>query len=279
MNLTTFKIDAILARCFDVYRECADNEVLEASKQEYITELVDTPINEPVWQNLKKCKLIQVCQLWYNLIIYAPNVFNFNFSLKHTLYFWYFSRVLQPPNATTRLSWWTNTTIRNASNETKKQSSSHWCLLKICKLRCANHSTGKIGSIFIVIIGENMSRGNMKSKFNDISYIFQSCCWWMCSVSLALPRPRSRRKELHPRLAQLLGYEVEGIRTSIHQEMSWIRSWNWRNSSYVCKWQIKTCSNLVNFHKKVSHMYNLMTDIIQLQTNVLHITYMWKTNF
>jgi hypothetical protein len=53
------KIDAILARCFDVYRECADNEVLEASKQEYITELVDTPINEPVWQNLKKCKLIQ----------------------------------------------------------------------------------------------------------------------------------------------------------------------------------------------------------------------------
>merc|ERR1711953_174531 len=33
------KIDAILARCFDVYRECADNEVLEASKQEYITEL------------------------------------------------------------------------------------------------------------------------------------------------------------------------------------------------------------------------------------------------
>ena len=63
INLTTFKIDAILARCFDVYRECADNEVLEASKQEYITELVDTPINEPVWQNLKKCKLIQVWQL------------------------------------------------------------------------------------------------------------------------------------------------------------------------------------------------------------------------
>lgn len=109
--------------------------------------------------------------------------------------------------------------------------------------------------------------------------IQQSCCWWMCSVSLALPRPRSRRKELHPRLAQLLGYEVEGIRTSIHQEMSWIRSWNWRNSSYVCKWQIETCSNLVNFHKKVSHMYSLMTDIIQLQTNVLHISYMWKTNF
>ena len=72
MNLTTFKIDAILARCFDVYRECADNEVLEASKQEYITELVDTPINEPVWQNLKKCKLIQVWESRDNVIIYMP---------------------------------------------------------------------------------------------------------------------------------------------------------------------------------------------------------------
>jgi len=60
-SLTTLcdKIDAILARCFDVYQECADNEVIERSKEEYIMELVDTPIAEPAWQNLKKCKLIQ----------------------------------------------------------------------------------------------------------------------------------------------------------------------------------------------------------------------------
>jgi len=60
-SLTTLcdKIDAILARCFDVYQECADNEVIEKSKEEYIMELVDTPIAEPAWQSLMKCKIIQ----------------------------------------------------------------------------------------------------------------------------------------------------------------------------------------------------------------------------
>jgi len=53
------KIDAILARCFDVYKECAEARALETSKEEYIMELVDTPITEPVWQQLKKCPLIQ----------------------------------------------------------------------------------------------------------------------------------------------------------------------------------------------------------------------------
>lgn len=53
------KIDAILARCFDVYRDCAKEALIEVSKTEYITELVDTPIDDPVWQQLKKCKLIQ----------------------------------------------------------------------------------------------------------------------------------------------------------------------------------------------------------------------------
>jgi len=53
------KIDAILARCFDVYKDCADKDALAASKEEYIMELVDTPITEPVWQQLKKCSLIQ----------------------------------------------------------------------------------------------------------------------------------------------------------------------------------------------------------------------------
>jgi len=53
------KIDAILARCFDVYKDCTDEETLEKSKEEYIMELVDTPIDDPVWHQLKKCPLIQ----------------------------------------------------------------------------------------------------------------------------------------------------------------------------------------------------------------------------
>jgi len=53
------KIDAILARCFDVYSECTSKEIIETSKQEYISELVDTPIQDDVWQELKHCKLIQ----------------------------------------------------------------------------------------------------------------------------------------------------------------------------------------------------------------------------
>ena len=58
-----FQIDAILARCFEVYRDCAEENLIEVSKKEYITELVDTPIDQPVWQELKKCKLIQVSLL------------------------------------------------------------------------------------------------------------------------------------------------------------------------------------------------------------------------
>ena len=57
---STIQIDAILARCFDVYKDCTDAETLEKSKEEYIMELVDTPIDDPVWHSLKKCPLIQV---------------------------------------------------------------------------------------------------------------------------------------------------------------------------------------------------------------------------
>ena len=46
-----------------MYQECADNEVIERSKEEYIMELVDTPIAEPAWQSLMKCKIIQVKKL------------------------------------------------------------------------------------------------------------------------------------------------------------------------------------------------------------------------
>jgi len=53
------KIDAILARCFDVYRECAKDDVIEVSKKEYIMELVDTPISDPIWEEMKTCKTIQ----------------------------------------------------------------------------------------------------------------------------------------------------------------------------------------------------------------------------
>jgi hypothetical protein len=53
------KIDAILARCFDVYNDCTDAKTLEKSKEEYIMELVDTPVGDKVWQQLKKCSLIQ----------------------------------------------------------------------------------------------------------------------------------------------------------------------------------------------------------------------------
>ena len=59
-NFNYVQIDAILARCFDVYSECTSKEIIETSKQEYISELVDTPIQDDVWQELKHCKLIQV---------------------------------------------------------------------------------------------------------------------------------------------------------------------------------------------------------------------------
>ena len=54
------EIDIITKVFLYVYSECTSKEIIETSKQEYISELVDTPIQDDVWQELKHCKLIQV---------------------------------------------------------------------------------------------------------------------------------------------------------------------------------------------------------------------------